>query len=211
MVHGLAREIKVPTPTAGRAAAPFQILVAKGQGERAVIAVLKPQQASVSRAPAAGLGGIAVEPYHDRRYLEPDGGKMRKPRGVVITPFDETGQRVGSAVRHGLQALGVEIFYFDELRPGASWANAVSDAIGSADFIVADISRPNANVLYELGHAHALRKPSILLRSRDADSRPPEALVGYHYIAYDPSDLSALEQDVQRAAQRYVERVASAP
>ncbi len=149
LVHGLAREIKVPTPAAGRAAAPFQILVAKGQGERAVIAVLKPQQASVSRAPAAGLGGIAVEPYHDRRYLEPDGGKMRKPRGVVITPFDETGQRVGSAVRHGLQALGVEIFYFDELHPGASWANAVSDAIGSADFIVADISRPNANVLYE--------------------------------------------------------------
>jgi nucleoside 2-deoxyribosyltransferase len=136
---------------------------------------------------------------------------MRKPRGVVITPFDTASQRVGAAVRHSLQELGVEIFYFDELQPGASWANAVSDAIGSADFIVADISRPNANVLYELGHAHALRKPSILLRSLDADSRPPEALVGYHYIAYDSTNLRDLEQDVQRAAQRYVERVASEP
>ena len=136
---------------------------------------------------------------------------MRKPRGVVIAPFDAVGQKVGSAVRRTLQKLGVETFYFEELQPGASWANAVSDAIGSADFIVADISRPNANVLYELGHAHALRKPSILLRSLDADSRPPEALVGYHYITYDPTDLRDLEQDVQRAAQRYVERVTSEP
>jgi nucleoside 2-deoxyribosyltransferase len=136
---------------------------------------------------------------------------MRKPRGVVIAPFDAIGQKVGSAVRRSLQKLGVETFYFEELQPGASWANAVSDAIGSADFIVADISRPNANVLYELGHAHALRKPSILLRSPDADSRPPEALVGYHYITYDPTDLRDLEQDVQRAAQRYVERVTSEP
>jgi hypothetical protein len=72
-------------------------------------------------------------------------------------------------------------------------------------------SRPNANVLYELVHAHALRKASILLRSLDAYSRPPEALVGYHYIAYDPSALDDLEPDVQRAAQRFVERVASEP
>jgi hypothetical protein len=136
---------------------------------------------------------------------------MRKPRGVVIAPFDAAGRRVGSAVSQSLQELGVEIFYFDQLQPGASWANAISEAIGSADFIVADISRPNANVLYELGHAHALRKPSILLRSLDADSRPPEALVGYPYIPYDPADLRDLEHDVQRAAQRYVERVASEP
>jgi hypothetical protein len=71
---------------------------------------------------------------------------MRRPRGVVITPSDEAGQKVGLAVRHVLQELGVETYYFDEVRPGASWANAISDAIRAADFIVADISRPNSNV-----------------------------------------------------------------
>jgi len=129
---------------------------------------------------------------------------MRKPRGVVMTPFDKAGRNVGLAVRAGLQELGVEAYYFDEVQAGASWANAIGDAIRSADFIVADISRPNSNVLYELGHAHALRKPSILLRSLDAEGRPPDALVGYHYISYDPRNLNDLKQNVKRAAQRYM-------
>jgi 3-hydroxyisobutyrate dehydrogenase-like beta-hydroxyacid dehydrogenase len=41
MVHGLAKELKVPTPMAGQAATLFRMLVSKGHGELDGIAVLK--------------------------------------------------------------------------------------------------------------------------------------------------------------------------
>jgi TIR domain len=134
----------------------------------------------------------------------PDGGDMHKSRGLVITPLDEAGRKVAIAVRRALHELGIESYNFDEMKPGASWANAISDAIGSADFIVADISGSNSNVLYELGQAHVLRKPSILLRSWNSDSPPPFALSGYQYISYDSEDLARLQHDVQREARRFI-------
>ena len=39
----------------------------------------------------------------------------------------------------------------------------ILQAIGDADLIVADLSEHNPNVMYELGFAHALGKPTILL------------------------------------------------
>jgi 3-hydroxyisobutyrate dehydrogenase len=41
MVHGLAKELKVPTPMAGQAATLFRMLVSKGHGDLDGIAVLK--------------------------------------------------------------------------------------------------------------------------------------------------------------------------
>ena len=41
MVHGLAKELKVPTPMTSQAANLFRTLVAKGHGELDGIAVLK--------------------------------------------------------------------------------------------------------------------------------------------------------------------------
>ena len=40
-------------------------------------------------------------------------------------------------------------------------------AINAADFVIADITGRNPNVLYELGLAHALAKP-VLILSRNA-------------------------------------------
>jgi len=84
------------------------------------------------------------------------------------------------------------------LQTGAKWASAVTDAIQNADFIVADVTRKNPNVLYELGYAHALRKPTLLLLSTKSTGELPFDLAGYQMAAYDPDDLTSLRKQILR-------------
>ena len=133
-------------------------------------------------------------------------GMVRRTRSLVITPFDAAGARVLDAVRRALEDIGVEVFRFDEIAAGALWANAITDAVRSSDFLVVDVTRQNPNVFYELGFAHALRKPTILIASSEATGALPSDLAGFQYIVYDPSNLRGLVDHVQRAAKAFVAR-----
>lgn len=66
--------------------------------------------------------------------------------------------------------------------------------INQSQLIIAEISDDNPNVWYELGLAHAMNKPVILLR-RDSDSRPlPFDVRGLRTLFYSPAryDLDPL-------------------
>jgi len=129
---------------------------------------------------------------------------MRRTRSLVIAPFDAAGARVLDAVRRALEELGVEVSRFDNISAGASWANAITDAVKSSDFLVVDVTRQNPNVFYELGFAHALRKPTILIASSEGTGSLPSDLAGFQYIVYEPSNLRSLVDHVKRAAQYFV-------
>jgi len=129
---------------------------------------------------------------------------MRRTRSLVITPFDAAGARVLDAVRRALEELGVEVFRFENIPAGASLANAITDAVRASDFLVVDITRQNPNVFYELGFAHALRKPTILIASSEETSALPPDLTGFGYIVYEPGNLRSLVNNVKRAAVAYV-------
>jgi hypothetical protein len=128
----------------------------------------------------------------------------RRSLGLVIVPFDAAGQRILDAVRRALEEVGVEVFRFDNISPGASWANAITDAVRSSDFLVVDVTRQNPNVYYELGFAHALRKPTILIASSEASGSLPSDLAGFQFIVYDPGNLRGLADHVRRAAKAFV-------
>lgn len=51
--------------------------------------------------------------------------------------------------------------------------------------IIAEITPPNPNVFYELGYAHALAKPTILLAEHGRQL--PFDISGYRCILYDNS------------------------
>ena len=131
---------------------------------------------------------------------------MSKSRAVVLTPFDAVGKRVQDTVRRALVDIGIEVIRLDDIRPGASWINAVSDAIRNSDFSIFDLSRHNPNVYYELGYAHSLRKPTILIISIEAKKPIPSDLQGYLYITYDPSDLSGLRDRITHVALQHIRR-----
>jgi hypothetical protein len=130
---------------------------------------------------------------------------MKTLRCLIIAPFDASGKRVQDTIRRALEEIGVNVARIDDLQAGALLARAITEAIDSSDFIVVDVSRHNPNVLYELGYAHGIKKPTILIASDDAHKLPTD-LMGYLYIAYDKSNLRKLQEQITRAAMRFIEK-----
>lgn len=110
----------------------------------------------------------------------------KKPKSLVIAPRDVDNQRSNGAVNDALNEIGVETFHFDSLLSGALWFKAVTNAVKGSDFLIVDISRPNPNVFYELGYAHAFHKPTILLMNSEAGHPIPSDLAGFQLILHDP-------------------------
>jgi hypothetical protein len=118
---------------------------------------------------------------------------MQSPHVFVIAPFDPEGRRVQDVVGRAIQETGLRVVqYSDAIRPGAELTSTILAAIRDADLIIADVSRQNPNVLYEVGFAHALRKPTILLVSIKSGSGLPSDLTGLQFITYDPANLDRL-------------------
>jgi hypothetical protein len=74
----------------------------------------------------------------------------------------------------------------------------ISAAIVNADVVIADCTGGNANVLYELGMAHAQMKPAILL-TRDTPEDAPTDIRGYDFIQYRFDDENALLRQLKMA------------
>jgi nucleoside 2-deoxyribosyltransferase len=127
---------------------------------------------------------------------------MLPPKVFVIAPLDPEGRRVQNAVRLAVEEAGLRVEqYGDVIPPGAELTSNILDGIRRADLIIADVSRQNPNVLYEIGFAHALRKPTILLFNIKSDSGLPSDLTGLQYIAYDLGDLRHLADRVKSETQ----------
>jgi len=98
-------------------------------------------------------------------------GKERPPMPapvsttLVLGSRDSIGKRVRDSVHQARERRGVKPVEIDTVADEEKIANEVMGAIKGADLIIADLSGHNPNVLYELGFAHALRKPTVLLRS----------------------------------------------
>lgn len=78
----------------------------------------------------------------------------------------------------------------------------IAREISSADVVVADITGASPNVYYELGLAHALRIPTVLIMSDEEITRLPTDLAGTPVIFYDESDLVAATSNVTKAITR---------
>jgi hypothetical protein len=121
---------------------------------------------------------------------------MRAVRALVLSSLDN--RRVTPVVKKALTDSGIETINLEETAAaGAIWASAVSDAIHDADLVIADLSDQNSNVMFELGIAHALRKPTIILARRDTHSKIPSDLAGFTYLLYDPNNPSELARELR--------------
>jgi nucleoside 2-deoxyribosyltransferase len=77
----------------------------------------------------------------------------------------------------------LRVYRVDEVyRPGIILQDIIT-GIAESEVIVAEITPPNANVFYELGYAHALSKPTILLAERGKEL--PFDIKSYRCIFYD--------------------------
>jgi nucleoside 2-deoxyribosyltransferase len=77
-------------------------------------------------------------------------------------------------------------------------------SIKESDVIIADITPVNANVFYELGYAHAMNKPTILLANRKIEKLPFD-VSGYRVIFYD--DTIRGRRDIEESLEKHLENV----
>lgn len=122
-------------------------------------------------------------------------------RGFILTPRKGKHGDVMHAVETALHLEGVVTDHF--LTEGDLYGNGIR-GIESADFVIADVTQQSPHVMYELGFAHALRKPTVLLADGGKVGRVDFDLGGSRFIIYDTKDLSGLTDDVRRLARRFV-------
>lgn len=111
-----------------------------------------------------------------------------RPRMFVMMPFREPFDTLYRDVIFPIaEDAGFNVNRVDEVFTPGIILNDIQQQIEQAHAVVADISTHNPNVFYELGYAHALRKPAVLLarRPQTKDDDLPFDVRGYRAIFYD--------------------------
>ena len=130
-------------------------------------------------------------------------------RCVVLAPRSDASSRLvhslGWQLRHRRAALAVDLV---ALEAKGEYGALVSDIalqilrnIESADAVVADLTTADPNVMYEVGFAHALKKPVLPIVQKDSSGIPSD-LSGYLFYVYNPDDLDGLGATVAQWLKR---------
>jgi hypothetical protein len=122
--------------------------------------------------------GATPVTFEDFRVL------TQTPEAFVVMQFGEPYDSIYQEVIVPVAAeQGYSATRVDEIHaPGIILQDIVASLVRSA-VVIAEITPPNPNVFYELGYAHALGKPTILLAERDRQL--PFDVSGYRVIFYD--------------------------
>lgn len=104
-------------------------------------------------------------------------------RVFVIMPFSKNLRWVyEEAIRPVCEELGVEVLRGDDISHQRNILRDVVEGLLYSDAIIADLTGNNANVYYELGAAHALMRPVVML-TQDVN-RIPFDLRSHRVLAY---------------------------
>jgi nucleoside 2-deoxyribosyltransferase len=111
------------------------------------------------------------------------------------SPFNEL---YGEVITPVCADLGIKAYRASDIyRPGVVLQDIIQ-GLAESNVIIAEITPANPNVFYELGYAHALYKPVILLAERDTPL--PFDVGGYRVIFYENAirGKSSLETELRR-------------
>jgi hypothetical protein len=80
--------------------------------------------------------------------------------------------------------FGLRPYRADQVYGPGSIIEDIVRGIETAQIVIAEITPTNENVFYEVGYAHALKKPTILLADKDKKGALPFDLSGYRCLFY---------------------------
>lgn len=161
---------------------------------------------SSAQPSAAASGALSVSTAADR------------PRAFMVMPFgvEELEQVYEYFVKSALEeTCSFDCVRGDDIFGSNVIMDDVADEIRRADVVIADLTGQNANVFYEVGFAHALDKP-VLLMAQSIDDVPYD-LRHRRVQEYDtsPKGCRVLEErlveHVQQMAARWTDSPSSAP
>ncbi len=128
----------------------------------------------------------------------------RNLRYALAFPYAEDFRPLRGRIISTLRENGLEpLPSYETASPGKSIEEVVQRTIERADFVIADLTGSNPNVMYEVGFAHALGKPVLPIVQRTA-GRVPSDMAGYLYLVYDPAKPDELLHEIQDWTNRHV-------
>lgn len=128
---------------------------------------------------------------------------------VVIAPLDAGAARVRDTLTRAVRELGLQVRDVADLAAESSMVTNVTRWIDEADFIVADVTRRNPNVFYEIGYAQALKKPTIYVVEGSDARDVPLALSGNIFVVYSQDNLAGLHGSLRKALLRQIRAMAT--
>jgi predicted Rossmann-fold nucleotide-binding protein len=129
----------------------------------------------------------------------------------VIMPFDKSFDWVfDRAITPALRRFGLKPVRTDRNIATGNLVEAIRFGIQHCYIAIADTSGDRANVMYELGIAHAQAKQVILLRRTGptGNELPPFDLLTESVIFYDENDLNTLQERIEGAIETITGRKA---
>lgn len=132
----------------------------------------------------------------------------KRPEAFIITQFGGDYDILYDEV---IKPVCEELDYIpirgDEVTSCSLILNDIINSIRSSAVTIADITPDNPNVFYEVGYAHALNKPTILLCEKTIRDRLPFDVSGFRTIFYDNSIGG--KRKVEEKLKKYLDNISS--
>jgi hypothetical protein len=111
--------------------------------------------------------------------------KRKSPEVFVVMQFAGFEELYSDVIRPITKEFGLDPYRADEVFGPGNIIEDIIRGIETAQIVIAEITPANENVFYEVGYAHALRKPTILLADRT--KKLPFDLSGRRCLFYENS------------------------
>jgi hypothetical protein len=112
-------------------------------------------------------------------------------------PFSGSTDPIWEGISAGCRDVGFRCLRADQLKSPGFIVDQIYSSIAAADIIVGEMSDRNANVFYEVGYAHAIGKPTILLAARAEDLKAFDTAGFRHFLhSGDPATARKILFDV---------------
>lgn len=140
---------------------------------------------------------------------------MRSGLAFIVMPFcPEIEAWFDGPIKDVCRSHGLEPCRIDRDPPGEPVITGIQALIRAADIVIADLTWERPNCYYEVGYAHALRKPVILTARRDhAPEADPKGgrvhfdAAAYSIVFWDDADFPTFEGALGNAVSNALDTV----
>ena len=128
-----------------------------------------------------------------------------KPKAFIVMQFtEEYNQLYTEVIKPVCENYGLEVERADEFYTATPIIKDIVKSIKNASVIIAEITPDNPNVFYEVGYAHAIEKPTILLSDVNRDKLPFD-VSGFRTLFYE--NTIAGKTKVERNLKKFLENI----
>ena len=134
--------------------------------------------------------------------------KTKKPKVFCVMKFEKDFDDLyEDVIKPQCDKFGLQPTRADKYYASSQIIQDITREISEASIIICDVTMDNPNVFYELGYAHALQKPIILLADKDKRDRLPFDISGYRTIFY--TNTIAGKNKIEEDLRNYIDAVVS--